>query len=300
MMLDCRGLGVALATPFDTEGALDLAAFARLVKHVAQGGASFLVALGSTGEAAMLSDIERDDIIRATLHAADGLPVVVGTGSSSTAQAAANTVRAQQLGAKGALVVMPPYVKPTPQGIVAHFQAIAAAAKGMPLIAYNVPSRSGVELQPQTLQQLWALPTVIAVKESSGNLTQIARIAAELPRDKILLAGDDPLALPTLAVGGHGLVSVGGNLCPRLFADLVAAARAGLFAKARELHEKLLPLMMALSAEPNPIPLKAGLHQLGLGTDMLRLPLLPAQAATRDRLRAALAQLGAATCATAS
>lgn len=296
MNLDCRGLGVALATPFDARGQLDLAACRALVEHVAAGGASFLVALGSTGEAAMLDDAEREQVIRSALAASNGLPVVVGTGHSSTAHAAAATARAQQLGAAGALVVTPPYVKPTPAGIVAHFQAIAAAARGLPLIAYNVPSRTGTDLQPATLQQLWTLPSVVAVKESSGNLQQIGRIAAELPRDKVLLAGDDPLALPSIAVGAQGLVSVGGNLVPRLFSDLIAAARAGLAGKARELHERLMPLMLALAAESNPIPLKAGLQLLGLGTDQLRLPLLAAQPATRDRLRTALLQLGALPC----
>lgn len=300
MMFDCRGLGVALATPFDSEGALDLAALRQLVKHTAAGGASFVVALGSTGEAAMLADAEREQVIRTVVDAADGLPVVVGTGSSSTAQTCASTLRAQQLGARAALVVTPPYVKPTPLGIVAHFQAVAAAAKGLALIVYNVPSRTGTDLQPATLQQLWALPSVVAIKESSGNLTQIGRIAAELPRDKVLLAGDDNLALPTIASGGQGLVSVGANLVPRLFADLIAAARAGIAGKALELHQRLLPLTQALALESNPIPLKAGLQLLGLGTDTLRLPLTPPQPTTRDRMRTALLQLGAIPCATAN
>jgi 4-hydroxy-tetrahydrodipicolinate synthase len=291
MTLD-GGLWVALATPFLPDGALDLPGFERLVRHVRGGGADVLVALGSTGEATALDDGERDAVIRRTL-AAGGAPVVAGCTASATAVACRWAARAQQLGAHGALVAVPPYVKPTPAGIVAHFAAIERAAPGLPLIAYNIPGRTGCNLQPATVQELWRLPAVRGLKESSGDLAQIAAIAAALPKDRVLLAGDDPLALPSLAVGAQGLVSVAGNVVPAPLRELVYAAREGQLARARAAHERLQPLFAALALEPNPIPLKSALLLLGLGGDALRLPLLPAQEATRGRVAAALRALGA-------
>ena len=283
-----RGLGVALATPFTPDGALDAPGLVRLVQHVTGGGADFVVALGSTGEAAMLDDTERDQVVQLVREHAGGMPVFVGTGASSTAQAVAWTRRAAELGAAGALVVVPPYSKPTQAGIVAHFAAITRAVPGLPLIAYNVPSRTGTNLLPATVRELWQLPAVVALKESSGDLQQIARVAAELPRDRALLAGDDPLLVPTIAVGGSGIVSVAGNVVPAAMRALLVAARAG-GAAAHAANARLVPLFDALGAEPNPIPVKAALALVGIADDAVRLPLLPATAATRERLRAALA-----------
>lgn len=288
MTLDLSGLAVALATPFQPSGEVDLPAFRRLVRHVAAGGVDTLVPLGSTGEAATILDLERDAIINACLEESRGRPVVVGTGHNATRQAAALTRRAQELGAAGALVVTPYYNKPTPDGLVAHYAAIAEAAPGFPLIAYNVPGRTGLNVTPGVLARLWENPQVVAVKESSGNLAQIAEIARTLPPGKMLLSGDDNLALASMAVGAAGLVSVLGNALPRETAALVAAARNGNHEEALRLHQQLLPLMDALFLESNPIPLKAALQLLGLGGDTLRLPLVPASAATRTRVAEAL------------
>ncbi|WP_257307182.1 4-hydroxy-tetrahydrodipicolinate synthase [Geothrix campi] len=288
MTLDLSGLAVALATPFTPAGEVDLPAFRKLVRHVAGGGANTLVPLGSTGEAATILDAERDAIITACLEEAGGRPVVVGTGHNATRQAAAMTKRAQALGAQGALVVTPYYNKPTPDGLVAHFAAVAEAAPGFPLIAYNVPGRTGLNMTPPVLARLWENPQVVAVKESSGNLAQIAEIARQLPRGKTLLSGDDNLALAAIAVGASGLISVLGNVLPRETAAMIAAARQGNAAEALRLHQQLLPLMDALFLESNPIPLKAALKMLGLCGDGLRLPLVPAVAATRTRLAEAL------------
>lgn len=289
-----HGLGVALATPFTPQHGLDTPGLVRLVRHVAAGGADFVVALGSTGEAAMLTEAERDAVIATVRAHAGAMPVFVGTGASSTHQAIAWTRRAHAAGAAGALVVVPPYTKPTQAGIVAHFAAIARAVPDCPLIAYNVPSRVGTNLLPATVRELWSLPNVVALKESSGDLQQIARIAAELPADRTLLAGDDPLLLPTIAVGGRGIVSVAGNVVPAAMRALVAAALGGDAASARTLHAQLLPLFDALGAEPNPIPIKAALALAGIVDDAVRLPLLPATAPTRERLRAALLPLAEA------
>ena len=285
------GLLVALGTPFDRHGTVDLSAFRRLVRHVLGGGTDVLVALGSTGEATAIDDLERDAIVDACLEEARGAPVVVGAGHSSTRQACAWAARAERLGATGALIVTPPYVKPTAAGLVAHFRAVADAAPDLQLIAYNVPGRTGQNLQPEMLAELWSIPSVVAVKESSADLGQIARIAAELPTGKTLLAGDDSLALPSIAVGATGLVSVAGNVAPRAMSDLVAAARGGDLPRARELALRVRPLIAALFVESNPIPLKAAFAELGLATDTLRLPLTTPTAATRALIATALAAL---------
>jgi 4-hydroxy-tetrahydrodipicolinate synthase len=282
-MTPFTGLSVALATPFTADGSLDLPAFRRLVRHVAV-GADTLVVLGSTGEAATLTDPERDTLIVATLEEAGSAHVVVGTGHNATAQAAAWTRRAQALGARGALVVTPYYNKPTPAGLVAHYTAVAEAAPGLPLIAYNVPGRTGLNLAPSTLARLWALDAVVAVKESSGNLAQMIEIARTLPPGKSLLCGDDNLTLPALAAGACGLVSVLGNLLPQETRAFVEAARNGDLVRARAWQARLLPLMDALFLESNPIPLKAGLQALGLGESHCRAPLTAPEAATIRRI----------------
>jgi 4-hydroxy-tetrahydrodipicolinate synthase len=289
-----HGLGVALATPFTSDHSIDTATLVRLVQHVVGGGADFLVALGSTGEAALLDEAERDHVVATILAHCGRLPTFVGTGAPSTQQAIGWTRRARDLGAAGALVVVPPYTKPTQAGIVAHFAAIARAVPGLPLIAYNVPSRVGQNLLPATVRELWSLPEVVAVKESSGDLQQIARIAADLPAGRTLLAGDDALLLPTLAVGGHGIVSVAGNVVPAAMTALLAAGLAGDQATTHALQAQLLPLFEALAAEPNPIPIKAALALGGIAGDAVRLPLLPATAGTRERLRTALAAVAEA------
>jgi len=288
MTLDLSGLAVALATPFTTSGELDLAAFRRLVRHVVGGGVDTLIPLGTTGEAPTLLDEERDAVITACLEESKGRPVVVGTGSNATRQAAAMTRRAQELGAAGALVVTPYYNKPNPDGLVAHYAAIAEAAPGLPLIAYNVPARTGLNVTPAVLLRLWENPQVVAVKESSGNLAQIAEVARTLPAGKTLLSGDDNLALAAIAVGATGLISVLGNVLPRETAMMIAAARRGNTLEALGLYQRLLPLMDALFLESNPIPLKAALKLIGIGEDTLRLPLVPASAATRTRVAEAL------------
>lgn len=292
-MLTPKGFGVALVTPFHAGGGVDTTALGRVVRHVVDGGVEFLVALGSTGEAAMLTEIERDRVVATVREHCRHVPLLVGAGSSSTAQAVAWTIRARQFDAHGVLAVTPPYVKPTQAGLVAHFEAIAEAAGGGAVVLYNVPSRTGVNLQPATLDRLWRLPNVAAIKESSGDLAQIGRIAAELPPGKVLLAGDDALALPSLAAGAQGLVSVAGNLVPKPVRTLVHAALQGNLALARRCHARLLPLFDALFAEPNPAPAKTGLDLLSLAGPEPRLPLLPATAPLRERLAAALRQAGA-------
>jgi 4-hydroxy-tetrahydrodipicolinate synthase len=292
------GLGVALATPFlpasgpEDAGAVDIPAYRRLVRYVAAGGADFLVVLGSTGEGATVLEAERDALFAAAREEAGGLPVVLGTGHNSTAQAAVLAANAARLGADAILVVTPYYNKPQIAGLEAHFRAVAAAAPGMPIIVYNVPGRTGLNLLPKDLARLWANPQVVAVKESSGNLAQIGEIARTLPEGKLLLSGDDGLALPAIAVGASGLVSVVGNVLPAETKALVDAALAGRKDEARSLHYRLLPVIDALFLETNPAPLKAALEIAGICSGALRLPLARVSEATRNRLAEVLSPFG--------
>ena len=289
MKLDLSGLAVALATPFTPSGEVDLAAYRKLVRHVVAGGVDTLVPLGTTGEASTLLEAERDAVIAACLEESAGHPVFVGTGHNATPQAAAWTRRAQELGAHAALVVTPYYNKPTPSGLVAHFRAVAAAAPGLPIVVYNVPGRTGLNLAPDTLNRLWAIPQLVAVKESSGNLAQIAEICRTLPAGRTLLSGDDNLALAAMAVGGSGLISVIGNVLPLETKQLVDLALAGRRQEAVALQHALMPIMDALFLESNPIPTKAALALKGICGDAMRLPLEAALPATRARLAELLA-----------
>ncbi|MEZ5973312.1 MAG: 4-hydroxy-tetrahydrodipicolinate synthase [Planctomycetota bacterium] len=289
---DPGGLSVALATPFTDQGEIDIDGFRRLVQHVVGGGADTVVVLGSTGEAATVEPHERAPLIRAALEEARSAQVVVGTGSNSTRITCRQTAEAQELGAHGALVTIPFYNKPMPDGVVAHYRVVCEAAPGLPVIAYNVPGRTGLNLAPPTLARLWELPQVVAVKESSGNLTQIGEIARTLPAGKALLAGDDNLALATIAIGAVGLVSVVGNVAPKQTKELVERALNGDREGALRLNYTLLELIDALFVESNPIPVKAALDLLGICGDTMRLPLTRATENTRTILAAALRPIG--------
>ena len=288
-MTPLTGMFVALATPFTPDFAVDLPAFRRVVRHVVDGGADGVVVLGSTGEAATILEPERDALIVACLEEANGRTVIVGTGSNATHQAAAWTRRAQELGAQAALVVTPYYNKPTADGLVAHYQAVTDAAPGLPVIIYNVPGRTGQNLVPAVLTRLWENPQLVGLKESSGNLAQIAEEVRTLPEGRFILSGDDNLALAAIAVGASGLISVIGNVLPRATKQLVDLALAGKRLEAVALHQDLLPLMDALFLESNPIPTKAALALKGIWGDALRLPLVAASSATRARLAELLA-----------
>ncbi len=283
-----HGLWVALATPFTAEDRVDVPALRQLVRHCVNGGVQGLLALGSTGEAATLDDSERDRVVEVCLDEAEALPVMVGTGSNVTRLAVAQTLRAQELGACGALVVTPWYNKPNTEGLVEHYCAVADAANNFPLVVYNVPGRTGLNLSPELLERLWALPSIVAVKESSGDLAQIDAVIRTAPEGKAVLAGDDGLALPTLALGGHGLVSVVANVWPALTRALTDAVLASRMAEARRHHAQLLPLIEALFAESNPVPLKAALALIGLTEDHVRAPLAAASPDTRRHLARAL------------
>ena len=269
------GCGTALATPFTATGALDERALRGFVDWQIDEGIDFVVPCGSTGEAATMTPAEHYRVVEITVEQARGrVPVVAGAGSNDTAKAIETSRRMQEAGATHLLHVSPMYNKPPQRGIVAHFTAIADATT-LPIIVYNVPGRTGSNIEAATTLELAKHPRIIAVKEASANLPQITDCIAGKPSDFAVLSGDDELTVPILALGGDGLISVISNAVPALMTKLVRVARAGEAAAARELHMQLLPWMRAAFIESNPVPVKAALAMMGKMENVLRLPLVP-------------------------
>lgn len=284
-----EGLSVALVTPFK-DGAVDEAAVERLVDFVITGGTDVLVVAGSTGEAVTLTREERRRLYAAVQGANGGRArLVAGTGTNVTRDSIELTEEARALGYDGAMLVVPYYNKPTPAGQFAHFSAVARAVD-IPLILYNVPGRTGTNMTPQTVARLAELPNVVALKEASGSLDQVSAIR-ELT-DLTILSGDDSLTLPMLAIGARGIVSVLGNVAPRPLKDLLQAFEEGRLIDAMTLHKQLTPLMRALFLESNPGPVKSLLADMGLMANELRLPLVPVEPATAQRVREAAKAAG--------
>ena len=252
--------------------------------HVSLGGVDHLLTLGSTGEAGLLTEVERDALIETTVEMAGDKTVIVGTTHASTAVAVRYCKRAAELGAQALLVATPGYLKPEVAGLVEHYSRCADAAPDLPIIAYNIPGRTGLNMGPRTMEALWAIPQVVALKESSADLAQIGRVAVELPEGKTLLSGDDPMALASIAVGATGLVSVTANVLPSPMKDMVTAACEGRLRDVQRAMKVLLPVMDALFLESNPIPVKSALSLIGIGSDQMRLPLTTARPETRARL----------------
>lgn len=283
----------ALATPFSADGGLDLDAWARLVARQVEGGSRAVVVAGSTGEAAALDDAEYDTLLREAVRLAAGrIGVIAGTGLASTARTIAQTRRAAALGAKAALVVTPPYVRPTQAGLVAHYRAVAEEG-GLPVILYNVPTRTGIDLLPETVARLAGQPGIVGLKEAVADPARWQALAALSAPGFALLSGDDPSALAAFRQGAVGVVSVASNLVPRAFAAFCADAGAGRWEAAAARAAGLAPLFDFLGAAPNPIPLKAALAALGFGHG-LRLPLLPLEPALAADLPALLERIARA------
>jgi 4-hydroxy-tetrahydrodipicolinate synthase len=287
------GLGTALVTPFAASGAVDEAALKRLVRRQAESGVDVLVPCGTTGESATLDADEQARVIALTVEAAGPCRVLGGAGSNDTRQAVAKAKAAAAAGAHGVLSVGPYYNKPTAEGYFRHFSAVADASP-VPVVVYNVPGRTGSNIDNRTLLRLAEHPNVAGVKEASGNVAQVMELLRERPQGFLVLSGDDALTLPFMALGAEGLISVASNEAPREMAELVHACARGDFSTARRLHFRLLPLMNLNFAESNPTPAKAALALLGLCEEHVRLPLVPPLPATRDALRAALHELGLA------
>jgi 4-hydroxy-tetrahydrodipicolinate synthase len=290
--LDLGGVFTALATPFDGEGALDEAALRRLVRRQCEAGVQGLVPCGTTGESPTLSEQEWERVVAAAVEECAGaIPVVAGTGTHDTRRTVARTRRAAELGADAALVVVPYYNKPNPVGLREHYLRVAGEG-GLPVVVYNVPGRTGLNLRAEATLELAESPGIVAVKEASGRLDQVDEILRGRPEGFRVLSGDDALTLPLMALGAEGVISVVSNEDPWRLVALASAVEAGRLDEARGLHRELLPLMTANFVESNPVPVKAALHLQGLAGATVRAPLGPASEATVSLLREALSALG--------
>jgi len=286
-----EGVLTALVTPFH-HGALDERALHEAVEFQIHAGVDGIVPCGSTGEAATLSHAEHRRVVEVAVAAARGrVQVLAGTGSNSTSEAIALTLHAKEAGADGALLISPYYNKPTQDGIVAHYTEVAQRTS-FPLVVYNVPSRTSSNLLPSTIVRLAEVEQVVAVKESCGDINQIAHVLTAVPSSFAVLAGDDWATLPMLALGAHGVISTCSNVAPAEIVELVRAFRAGDLERARSIHYRLLPLFDVLFCETNPIPVKAALAMRGAIHEELRLPLLALSVANRSRLETVLKELG--------
>jgi len=290
-----RGCATALVTPFRKDGSIDDECFTRLTERQIKGGVNLLVPCGTTGESVTMSEDERLHVIRLTVEAAKGTKakVIAGTGSNNTAATIDFTRKAREAGADAALIVAPYYNKPTQEGMFAHFSEIARSVKGFPIMLYNVPSRTSSNISAATTLRLAEThENIVATKEASGNFSQVMEIIAGRPKHFKVFSGDDATALPLIALGADGLVSVCSNEIPRQTSKMVEYALAGSFHFARKLHYKILPLMEANFVESSPAPCKFVMKEMGLLEENLRLPLVPVTAETRTRLKAVMKEIG--------
>ena len=289
-----RGCATALVTPFTADGAVDEETMRSLIDYQINNGVRLLVPCGTTGESATMTEAEDELVIKLTIEKARGRAhVIAGTGSNSTAAACEYSKRARTLGTDAVLVVAPFYNKPTQEGLYAHFRAVAEAVSGLPVVIYNVPGRTSSNISAETTLRLARdVENIVAVKEASGNLSQIMEILRGRPENFLVLSGDDAITLPMIALGGDGLISVASNEAPALMSRMVDLALAGKWDEARALHFRLLPLMEANFIESSPGPVKAAMAMMGLLQENFRLPLVPIQEKTRARLREVITELG--------
>jgi 4-hydroxy-tetrahydrodipicolinate synthase len=285
------GVGTALVTPFRQDGSVDEAAVKRLARRQIDAGVHFLAPCGTTGEAPTLSTREKARIVELVVEEAQGrVPVLAGAGGYDTHDVIALAREYEAAGADGILSVTPYYNKPTQEGLYQHYRAIAGGTR-LPIMLYNVPGRTGVNMEPRTVARLSELPTIVAVKEASANVVQMSEIIASTPDDFLLLSGDDPLTVAVMAIGGRGVVSVASNEAPAEMVQVVELCERGDFAAARRLHHWLLPLLQVNFVESNPIPCKAAMAAMGLLDEHYRLPMVPPSQAARERILGVLQQL---------
>jgi 4-hydroxy-tetrahydrodipicolinate synthase len=278
-------------TPFTRGGALDEAGVARLAKRQIDAGIHFLVPCGTTGESPTLSEDERVRVVELCVAEAKGrVPVLAGAGGYDTRDVIHTAQRMQRAGADGILSVTPYYNKPTREGLYQHYRAIAEAVP-LPIIVYNVPGRTGTNVDPQTLERLSTIPNVVGVKEASGNMTQMCEVCRVVPDDFLVLSGDDALTLPLMAVGGRGIISVASNAIPAEMSRMVEHAEANDFVSARRLHRQLLPFMQVNFIESNPGPIKSAMATLGLLEELYRLPMVPPEPSSKARIATVLQEL---------
>jgi 4-hydroxy-tetrahydrodipicolinate synthase len=288
-----RGCGTALVTPFEQDGSIDETALRNLVAWQVESGIDFLVPCGTTGETPTLSHDEWLQVIDITVEVVAGrVPIVAGATSNSTQDAVSKAKEvAARSGVDGILTASPYYNKPTQEGQYRHFRAIAEAVD-KPIILYNVPGRTGANIEPGTLARLAEVPNIAGVKEASGNISQMAEVCHAVPETFAVLSGDDAVTLPLIALGGVGIISVASNEIPREMSEMTRAALANDWESARRIHRKYLPLMLANFMESNPLPVKAVLAMMGRIEEVYRLPMLPMRRDTRSRLQKIAAEAG--------
>lgn len=289
-----RGCATALVTPFRKDGSIDEECFTKLVERQVKNGVSLLVPCGTTGENVTMAADEQTHLIRLTVATArkSGAKVIAGTGTNNTAAAIDHTRRAREAGADAALIVAPYYNKPTQDGMFAHYSEIARSVKGFPIMLYNVPSRTSSNISAETTLRLAEKhENIVAMKEASGNLSQVMEIIKNRPKNFKVFSGDDATAVPFISLGGDGLVSVCANEIPKQTAKMVEHALAGSFHFARKIHYKILALMEANFIESSPAPCKFVMKEMGLLEENLRLPLVPVTAETRSKLGSVMKEM---------
>ncbi len=278
------GSMVALVTPF-SNGKIDEKGLRKLVKFHLDNGTDVLCPCGTTGEAATLSLEEHEAVVNITMDAAGGkIPVLAGAGSNNTEEAIRLTRHAARAGVAGCLHITPYYNRPTQEGLVAHFKKIADAVS-IPIVLYNVPGRTGVNMLPETVARLAEIPTIVGIKEASGSLSQVSEIINLCRKDFNVVSGDDVNTLPIMAVGGKGVISVTANIAPRLVSSMVRAFEEGRLEEAQKLHHHLLPLHNSMFLQTNPMPVKTALGMMGMISSEMRLPLCPMPAELDDKLK---------------
>ena len=287
-----RGSLVAIVTPMQDEGALDLDAFRRLIDWHIQEGTDGIVVVGTTGESPTVDFDEHGLLIKTAVdHVAGRVPVIAGTGGNSTSEAIELAAYAKQAGADLSLSVVPYYNKPSQEGLYRHFKAIAEAVD-LPMILYNVPGRTVADMQNETTLRLAQVPGIVGIKDATANLERGSDLIRRKPREFRVYSGDDATCLALMLLGGSGVISVTANVAPRLMHDMCSQALDGNVAKARELNHRLLPLHRNLFLEANPIPVKWAVHQMGLIKGGIRLPLTPLAAAYHEQVREAMKHAG--------
>jgi 4-hydroxy-tetrahydrodipicolinate synthase len=291
MRIPFTGAGTALVTPFTADGSVDEAGVRRLVKRQVESGIHFVSPCGTTGEAPTLNLHEKMRIVELVVEEVAGrVPVLAGAGGYDTRDVIETVSAFERLGVSGILSVTPYYNKPTQEGLYQHYRAIAEST-ALPIVLYNVPGRTGVNLEVKTVARLSQIANIVGVKEASANVVQMSEIYAACREDFLLLGGDDPLTVAVMAIGGRGVISVASNAVPAEMAQLVELCEKGDYAAARKLHTWLLPLILVNFIEANPIPVKAAMAAMGLLQEHYRLPLVPPGAASRDRILTVLQDL---------
>ncbi|MDQ3012489.1 MAG: 4-hydroxy-tetrahydrodipicolinate synthase [Acidobacteriota bacterium] len=287
-----RGCGTAMITPFKRDESLDEAALRRFIEFQITGGVDFLVACGTTGESVTMSEDEQARVVELTVENVAGrVPVVAGAGGYNTREVIEKVQLYERLGADAILSVTPYYNKPTQEGLYQHYRVIAEATK-LPIILYNVPGRTGCNMEPETVARLTRIENIVGTKEASGNISQIAEIASLVDEPFKIFAGDDSVVLPVAALGGVGVISVASNLLPRLVSDLCHASIEGRLDEARKLNRQLTPIFKAMFIESNPVPVKTALALTGMIEEVYRLPMAPMSKVNRAKLEQVLTEAG--------